>query len=69
MKEIKEFLEMNYEHLIMKFYDSLEFNIFKEDSKSKFFNDGIRVEKGFSVLENYGLIRLFKMIGRKRKRN
>jgi hypothetical protein len=69
LKEIKEFLEMNYEHLIMKFYDSLEFNIFKEESKSKFFNDGIRVEKGFSVLENYGLIRLFKMVGRKRKRD
>jgi hypothetical protein len=69
LKEIKEFLEMNYEQLIMKFYDSSEFNIFKEDNRSKFFNDGIRAEKGFSILENYGLIRLFKMIGRKRKRN
>jgi hypothetical protein len=69
LKEIKEFLEMNYEQLIMKFYDSSEFNTFKEDNRSKFFNDGIRVEKGFSILENYGLIRLFKMIGRKRKRN
>jgi hypothetical protein len=69
LKEIKEFLEMNYEQLIMKFYDSSEFNSFKEDNRSKFFNDGIKVEKGFSILENYGLIRLFKMIGRKRKRN
>ncbi len=69
LKEIKEFLEMKYEHLIMKFYDSFEFNIFKEDNRSKFFNDGIKAEKGFSVLENYGLIRLFKMIGRKRRRD
>jgi hypothetical protein len=69
LKEIKEFLEMNYEQLIVKFYDSSEFNSFKEDNRSKFFNDGIKAEKGFSILENYGLIRLFKMIGRKRKRN
>jgi hypothetical protein len=69
LTKIKEFLEMNYEQLIIKFYDSSEFNIFKEDNRSIFFNDGIRAEKGFSVLENYGLIRLFKMIGRKRKRN
>ena len=33
LKEIKEFLEMNYEQLIMKFYDSSEFNIFKEDNR------------------------------------
>lgn len=68
LKEIKEFLETNYESLIMKFYDSFEFTIFKEDNRSKFFNNGIKAEKGFSILENYGLIRLFKMIGRKRKR-
>jgi len=68
LKEIKEFLEINYESLIMKFYDSVEFDIFKEDNRSKFFNNGIKAEKGFSILENYGLIRLFKMIGRKRKR-
>ena len=69
LKEIQEFLEMNYEQLIMQFYDSSEFNNFKDDNRSKFFNDGIKVEKGFSILENYGLIRLFKMTGRKRKRD
>ena len=69
LKEIKEFLEMKYEKLIMKFYDSSEFESFKDNKRTKFFNDNIRAEKGFSILENYGLIRLFKMVGRKRKRD
>ena len=68
-KLVKEFLEMNYEDLIKKFYDSDEFIKFKEDYMTQYFDEGTKKQEGFSLLEDYGLIRLFKMLKKKRKRN
>lgn len=59
---------MSYEELIKKFYDSYEFNNFRDDIKTKFYDDGTKEQEGFSLLENYGLIKLFKMINKKRGR-
>ena len=69
LKKVKEFIEMTYEDLIKMFYKSIEFNYFKEDIKTKFYDNGIKAEKGFSLLEDYGLIKLFKITNKKRKRD
>ena len=68
IRRIKDFFEMSYEELIKKFYDSYEFNNFRDDIKTKFYDDGTKEQEGFSLLENYGLIKLFKMINKKRGR-
>lgn len=67
--KIREFLEMKYEDLIKMFYDSGEFKIFKEKYKTKYFNDGAKAQEGFSLLENNGLIHLFKVLKKKKKRD
>ena len=69
LEKVKDFLEMRYEDLIKMFYNSENFNIFKEDKKTIFFNDGTKAQEGFSLLEDYGLIKLFKILKKKRKRN
>ena len=69
MKKIKSFFEMSYENLIKMFYDSPNFIEFKNDSKTKFYDDGTKAQEGFSLLEKYSLVNLFKMLQKKRKRN
>ena len=69
VKKVKEYFEMTYEELIRHFYDSAEFIIFKENCKTKFFDEGTISQEGFSLLEDYGLIKLFKMLKKKRKKN
>ena len=69
LRKIKDFFEMNYEDLIRKFYDSFEFRSFKEDEKSKFFDEGTIKQEGFSLFENYGLITVFRALNKKRKRD
>ena len=68
LRKIKEFFEMSYEDLIRKFYDSDEFIDFKNDDHTKFFDDVFLKQEKFSLLKDYGLINLFKMIKKKRKR-
>lgn len=69
MKKIKNFFEMRYEELIKKFYDSIEFKEFISDSKTIFYDTKTVEQEGFSLLKDYGLIRLFKMTNKKRKRD
>ena len=69
MKRIKLFFEMNYEDLIKMFYDSPKFIKFKDDEKTKFYDKGTKTQEGFSLLEQYSLVNLFKMLQKKRKRN
>ena len=66
VKKVKDLIEMKYEDLIRMFYDSDCFIDFKEKEKDKiqFHDEGIKLQEGFSLLEDYGLIKLFK----KRKR-
>ena len=68
-RKVKDFLEMNYEDLIRMFYDSSDFIVFKEDHMTKFFDEGTKKQEGFSLLENYGLIKVFKMLNHKKRRN
>ena len=66
VKKVKDLIEMKYEDLIRMFYDSDYFIDFKEKEKDKiqFHDEGIKLQEGFSLSEDYGLIKLFK----KRKR-
>ena len=67
-KEIKDFLNLKYEDIIKLFYKSEKFKEFKENEMTKFFNAGIEKEKKISLLEDEGLVKLFKMTKKKRKR-
>ena len=66
-KEIKDFLYLKYEDIIKLFYKSEKFEEFKENEMTKFFSEGIKKEKKISLLEDEGLITLFKMTNKKRK--
>jgi len=68
MKRIKSFFEMTYEDLIKRFYDSDKFFEFKDYDNTKFYDDGTIKQEGFSLLDQYGLINLFKMLEKKRSR-
>ena len=67
-KEIIDFLSLKYEEIIKLFYKSKKFQKFKENEMTKFFADGIKKEKNISLLEDDGLIKLFKTTNKKRKR-
>ena len=69
LKAIKDFFDMSYKDLIIKFYESYEFTNFKEDAKTKFYDEGTIRQEGFSLLEDYGLIKIFMMLKKKRKRD
>jgi hypothetical protein len=69
LRKIKNFFEMSYEDLIRKFYDSYEFIDFKNDETTIFYDEGVKKQEKFSLLKDYGLIKLFKMIQKKRKRD
>ena len=68
IEKIKEFLSLKYEDIIKLFYKSEAFEEFKEKELTKFFNDGMIKEKKISLLEENGLLNLFKMTKKKRKR-
>ena len=59
---------MKYEDVIKLFYKSERFKEFKENETTKFFEEGIKKEKNISLLEDEGLIKLFQMTKKKRKR-
>ena len=67
-KEIKDFLSLKYEDIIKLFYNSKKFLEFKENEMTKFFSAGIEKEKKIALLEDEGLVKLFKMTKKKRKR-
>ena len=69
IRKVKNFFEMKYEELIRKFYESDEFHEFKEQKDTKFYDEGTFKQEGFSLTEDYGLIKLFKMVNKKRTRD
>ena len=69
LRRIKNFFEMNYKELIIQFYNSKEFNEFKIDNKTIDYDKKTMEQEGFSLLTNYGLIKLFNMTNKKRKRD
>ena len=68
-KKIKEFLDLTYEDIIKLFYKSSNFEKFKNSKLTQFFDDGIKSQKKISLLEDDGLLKLFEMTKKKRKRN
>ena len=68
LQKLKDFLEMSYEDLIRMFYDSDDFITFKEDYMTKYYDEGTKAQEGFSLLEDYGLIKVFKTLKKKRRR-
>lgn len=68
LQKLKNFLEMSYEDLIRMFYDSDDFITFKEDYMTKYYDEGTKDQEGFSLLEDYGLIKVFKTLKKKRRR-
>lgn len=68
IKEIKDFLFLKYEDIIKKFYKSEKFDEFKKKELTQFFNDGMIKVKNISLLKDNGLLDLFKMTNKKRKK-
>jgi hypothetical protein len=68
-KKIKEFLDLTYEQIIKLFYKSSNFEEFRNTKLTQFFDEGIRSQKKISLLEDEGLLKLFEMTKKKRKRN
>ena len=66
MLEIKNLLEMKYEDLINLFYDSDDFNTFKNKEKTKYNDEETKKQEGFTISEDYGFLKILK---RKRKRD
>ena len=59
---------MKYEDIIKMFYNSEEFKDFRKQEKTIFFDNGIKQEKNISLLKDGGLLDLFRMTNKKRKR-
>ena len=68
-KKIKEFLDLKYEEIIKLFYKSSKFEEFRNTKLTQFFDEGIKSQKKISLLEDEGLLKLFEMTKKKRKRN
>ena len=68
-KKIKDFLSLKYEDIIKGFYKSKKFEEFQKEEKTKFFNEGMIKEKNISLLQDFGLVKLFKSTKKKRRRD
>ena len=62
-KKLKNFLELNIEKAIEMYYESKEFENFKNDENNKYYDSMFYKEKNrnFSLLEKNGFIKLVKM--------
>jgi hypothetical protein len=68
VKKIKDFLSLKYEDIIKLFYRSKNFDEFKKYELTDFFTTGMKKEKNIELLKNDGLVTLFQMTKKKRKR-
>ncbi len=78
VEKIIMLFKMTYEEVIERFYESKEFIELKSDDGAMFYDEELQRQKGISILEEKGLIKLFKsyftpdgekvkMVGRKRR--
>ena len=78
VEKIVMLIKMTYEEAIERFYESKEFTELKNDDAARFHDEELKKQKGISILEEKGLIKLFKsyftsdgekvkMVGRKRR--
>ena len=64
-QKLKNFFDMTFEDAIMLFYESDEFQKYKEDEKTKFLDSQFIKVKGFSLLEHNSFISLMRHIPNK----
>jgi len=67
MLKIKYLFEMKYKDFIKKFYESEYFNNFKNEEYTIFYDEGTRMQEGFKISEDYGLLKIFMRKGKKRR--
>ena len=78
VEKIIMLFKMTYEEVIERLYESKEFIELKSDDGAMFYDEELQRQKGISILEEKGLIKLFKsyftpdgekvkMVGRKRR--
>ena len=58
--KIIKLLDMTYEEVIEKFYESKEFDELKRDEVAIFYDEELVKQKNMSLFEKNGLIQLFK---------
>ena len=59
-QELLNFFKMSYEEIIMLFYKSNQFKDYSSSEKTQKLNEQFQKVKGFSLMENNGLIKLIK---------
>ena len=64
-KEIQSFFKMNFEKAIELFYNSQDFEKYANDPKTKYLDKEFKAQKGFSLLEPNGFIKMVKQYGKK----
>ena len=67
-KKINKFLSSTYKKIIEQFYKSKKFKAFKEKDNIKYITERFKKVKNISLFEENGIIKLFKMTQKKRKR-
>ena len=68
-EKIKSFLNSNYEEAIKALYDNKKiFDKFRNDPVTKFYEEKFKAIKGFSLVENYGILRFIKFESFPRKK-
>ena len=60
VQEIVDLLLKTYEQVISDFYESPKFVELCNDNTAKFYDEEFKVQKGFSLFEKDGLIKIFK---------
>ena len=61
LEKLKQYLDMTVEKSIELYYQSESFKVFSNEEKIKFFDNEFIKEKGFSMLEKNGFIKLIKL--------
>ena len=67
-KEIQSFFKMNFEKAIELFYNSQDFEKYANDPKTKYLDKEFKAQKGFSLLEPNGFIKMVKQYEKKLKK-
>ena len=67
-KEIQSFFKMNFEKAIELFYNSQDFENYANDPKTKYLDKEFIAQKGFSLLEPNGFIKMVKQYEKKLKK-
>ena len=67
-KEIQSFFKMNFEKAIELFYNSQDFENYANDPKTKYLDKEFIAQKGFSLLEKNGFIKMVKQYEKKLKK-